>query len=108
MDLDLSVDGEKAIGRLMRYLRVEGVTGQEAAIGAEIFRELNELGVRPKDRKIDTAPQRIVLKCQTGNHIVTLPGTRPGPRRLFSTHLDTVPLCAGAVPVRKGDRIESE
>src|SRR5262249_18289029 len=34
-----------------------------------------------------------------------LPGTRPGPRRLFSTHLDTVPLCAGAKPVRRGRRI---
>src|SRR5262245_6595646 len=102
MDLDLSVDSEKVIERLMRYLRIEGTTGNEAAIGAEIFRELKELGVRLKDRKIDTAFQRIPLKCQTGNHIVTLPGTRPGPRRLFSTHLDTVPLCAGAVPIRKG------
>src|SRR5262245_20128054 len=108
MDLDLSVDNEKAIERLMRYLRIEGTTGNEAAIGAAIFLELKELGVRLKDRKIDTAFHRIPLKCQTGNHIVTLPGTRPGPRRLFSTHLDTVPLCAGAVPVRKGGRIESE
>src|SRR5262249_31073968 len=34
------------------------------------------------------------------NLIVTLPGTRPGPRLLFSTHLDTVSLCGGAVPKR--------
>jgi hypothetical protein len=45
------------------------------------------------------------LPTQTGNLIVTLPGTRPGPRLLFSTHLDTVPLAAGAVPVRAGKRI---
>src|SRR5262249_34604678 len=48
------------------------------------------------------------LPTQTGNLIVTLPGT-PGresyPRWLFMTHLDTVPLCAGARPVRKGNRI---
>jgi len=37
--------------------------------------------------------------------IVSFPGTRPGPPRLFMTHLDTVPLCAGAKPIRKGDRI---
>src|SRR5207248_10126375 len=32
-------------------------------------------------------------------------GTLPGPRRMFMTHLDTVPLCAGARPLRDGDRI---
>src|SRR5262249_24314392 len=31
-----------------------------------------------------------------------------GPPLLFSTHLDTVPLCAGAVPVRSGKRIRPE
>src|SRR5262249_38782263 len=30
---------------------------------------------------------------------------QPGPRWLFMTHLDTVPLCAGAKPLRKGNRI---
>src|SRR5262249_28074694 len=38
--------------------------------------------------------------------IVQMPGTEPGPRRLFLTHLDTVPLCAGAEPVRVGRRIK--
>src|SRR5206468_8919994 len=51
------------------------------------------------------ANEKIPLPTQTGNLIVTLPGTRPGPRRLFMTHLDTVPLCAGAVPVHKGNKI---
>ena len=32
----------------------------------------------------------------------------PGPRLLFATHLDTVPLCAGAKPKREGDRIVSD
>src|SRR5438034_4221845 len=39
------------------------------------------------------------------NLIVKLPGTRPGPRLLFMTHLDTVPLCAGAEPAQKGNRV---
>ena len=37
-----------------------------------------------------------------------MPGSRPGPRLLFSTHLDTVPLCAGAKPKREGDRIVTD
>ena len=48
------------------------------------------------------------MPTETGNLIVDLPGTRPGPRLLFSTHLDTVPLCAGAKPRREGDRIVSD
>jgi tripeptide aminopeptidase len=48
------------------------------------------------------------LPTETGNLIVDLPGTKPGPRLLFSTHLDTVPLCAGAKPRREGDRIVSD
>jgi tripeptide aminopeptidase len=53
----------------------------------------------------DRAHERIPVPTQTGNLIVNLPGTSAGPRRLFMAHLDTVPLCAGARPVRKGDRI---
>src|SRR5262249_40852625 len=53
----------------------------------------------------DRAHEKIPLPTQTGNLLITLPGTLPGPRRLFMTHLDTVPLCAGARPIRDGDRI---
>src|SRR5207249_4206515 len=104
-DLDLSVNEEQAVGRLMRFLSVEGITGQEQAIGAEVARALQEAGVPANQIRFDYAHEKIPLPTQTGNLIVTLPGTRPGRRRLFMTHLDTVPLCAGAKPLRKGERI---
>jgi tripeptide aminopeptidase len=104
-DADLSFDEAAAVRRLMRFLAVEGVTGQEAAIGRDVVRALTEAGVPRKWIRFDDAHTRIPLPTQTGNLLVTLPGTRPGRRRLFMTHLDTVPLCAGAVPVRKGNRI---
>jgi tripeptide aminopeptidase len=104
-DLDLSVNEEQAIARLMRFLSVEGITGQEKAIGAEVARALQEAGVPANQIRFDNANARIPLPTQTGNLVVTLPGTRPGRRRLFMTHLDTVPLCAGAKPVRDGDTI---
>ncbi len=103
--LDALIDTEAAIGRLMRFLAVEGVTGQEGAIGREVVAALVGGGVPRRAIRFDTAHDRIPLPTETGNLIVTLPGTRPGPRLLFSTHLDTVPLCAGAVPVRGKDRI---
>src|SRR5271154_5562029 len=96
-----SLDQDQAIARLMRFLAVEGVTGQEKAIGAEVVNALLEIGIPPSAIRFDQANTKIPLPTQTGNLIVTLPGTKPGPRRLFSTHLDTVPLCAGAVPLRK-------
>src|SRR5437773_10096342 len=102
---DLSFDTDQAIDRLMRFLSVEGITGQEEAIGRTVAEALIEGGVPRKHIRFDKANEKIPLPTQTGNLIVTLPGTRPGPRRLFMTHLDTVPLCAGAVPVRQGKRI---
>lgn len=104
-DAMLNVDGDKAIDGLMRFLAVEGVTGQEEAIGREVALALREVGVPAGAIRFDDAHKRIPLPTQTGNLIVTLPGNAPGPRRLFMTHLDTVPLCAGAVPLRQGKRI---
>jgi len=94
-----------AVGLLMRFLAVEGVTGQEKNIAREIQAALKESGVSPRNIQLDDANTRISLPTQTGNLVAYLPGTLPGPRLLFMTHMDTVPLCAGAVPVRKGDRI---
>jgi tripeptide aminopeptidase len=90
---------------LMQFLSVEGVTGQEAAIAAAVSDALKKAGVPASAIRFDEVNKRIPLPTETGNLIVDLPGTRPGPRLLFSTHLDTVPLCAGAKPRREGDRI---
>lgn len=103
----MSIDESAAIDRLLRFLSVEGVTGHEAAIGKSVADELKSLGVPAVAIRHDDANSRISLPTETGNLIVDLPGTRPGPRLLFMTHLDTVPLCAGAKPVREGGRIKS-
>ncbi len=99
------LDVDQAIARLLRYLAIEGITGQEEAIGRAVLEDLLAAGVPRRAMRFDDAHQHIPLPTQTGNLIVTLSGTRPGPRRLFLTHLDTVPLCAGAVPVRRGRRV---
>ncbi len=101
----LAFDADRALARLLRFLAVEGITGQEEAIAGEVVNALRQAGIPEKCIHFDQAHKKIPLPTQTGNLFVKLPGTRPGPRRLFVTHLDTVPLCAGAVPVRKGPRI---
>ena len=101
----LSFDGEQAVARLLHFLAIEGITGEEGAIGRAVVRSLLEAGIPRKAIRFDRAHEKIPLPTQTGNLVVKLPGTLAGPRRLFMTHLDTVPLCAGARPVRKGKRI---
>src|SRR4051794_12741973 len=98
-------DADRAIARLLQFLSIEGITGQEQAIGKAVVQALLDAGVPRKAIRFDHANDKIPLPTQTGNLIVTLPGTLPGPRRLFMTHLDTVPLCASAKPLRKGERI---
>src|SRR4029077_13890669 len=98
--MDLSFDESRAVEWLMRFLAVEGVTGKEQAIGREVVTALRAAGVPASSIRFDGANARIPVPTQTGNLIETLPGTNDGPRLPFMTHLDTVPLCAGAVPVR--------
>jgi tripeptide aminopeptidase len=109
--LELKVNEEQALSRLIRFLSVEGVTGQEKGIADAVLRDLVESGVPKTDMKFDNADEQIEedadLPAETGNLIVSLPGNRPGPRLLFSTHLDTVPLCGGAEPERRGNKIVS-
>lgn len=103
-----TVDVDYATEMLIRLLAIDSVTGSEAAIGAAIVDELKKVGVPAGAIRYDTANQRIKLPTEVGNLIVDLPGTKPGPRLLFSTHMDTVPLCKGAKPRREGDRIVSD
>src|SRR3954467_15400472 len=97
----MPVDTKAATDRLMRFLAVEGVTGQEAAIGRELTAALKESGVPAKAIRLDDANTRIPVPTETGNLIVDLPGQgklHNQPRIMFMTHMDTVPLCAGAKP----------
>jgi tripeptide aminopeptidase len=104
----MPIDTAAAVQRLMRFLAIEGVTGQEAAIGREIAAALKESGVPAAAIYLDDANTRIPLPTQTGNLIVHLPGRgtmHNQPPLMFMTHMDTVPLCAGAQPKLQGRKI---
>src|SRR5438046_9596635 len=107
----MPVDTQAATDRLMRFLAVEGVTGKEAAIGRELSAALQESGVPATAIRLDDANTRIPVPTETGNLIVDLPGRgalHNQPRIIFMTHMDTVPLCAGAKPKLAGRRIVNE
>ena len=73
------LDVASAEAYLMRYLAIDGVTGQEKAIAEAIRDDLIALGVPASAIRFDDAASRIPLPTETGNLIVDLPGTRPGP-----------------------------
>src|SRR4051812_12893575 len=107
----MPVDHAAATERLMRFLAIEGVTGKEAAIGRDIRAALTEVGVPGNAIRLDDANTRIPVPTETGNLIVDLPGTgamHNQPRLLFMTHMDTVPLCAGAKPKVSGRKIVNQ
>jgi tripeptide aminopeptidase len=102
------IDKDAAINRLMRFLAVAGVTGREAGIGKEIIASLKEAGIPARSIRFDDAHTRIPMPTETGNLIIDLPGRgalKAADRILFVTHMDTVPLCAGAKPERRKNRI---
>ena len=107
----MPVDTQAATDRVMRFLAVEGVTGKEAAIGRELSAALEESGVPADVIRLDDANTRIPVPTETGNLIVDLPGRgamHNQPRIMFMTHMDTVPLCAGAKPKLVGRKIVNE
>src|SRR4030088_1710666 len=104
----MPVDAQAATDRLMRFLAVEGVTGKEAAIGRELSAALEASGVPADAIRLDDANTRIPVPTETGNLIIDLPGRgalHNQPRLMFMTHMDTVPLCAGAKPQLQGRKI---
>lgn len=89
----------RASSLLMRLLACDGVTGEESAIAALVIDELVAAGVPRSAIEQDDAHTRIGIPSACGNIWAYLPGTAPGTPLMFSTHMDTVPLCRGAVPV---------
>ena len=70
-----------------------------------IVNHLKEAGAAGDAIEFDQAHRRIPHGGSIGNLILKFPGTRPGPRRMLMAHTDTVPICRGARPVRKGKYI---
>lgn len=102
-----SVDETRAIEHLMDLLKIEGLSGREGKVAAAIQRKLRAAGCKSAWMAHDLAHRRIPEDFEVGNLIVELPGTVKGDRLLFMGHMDTVPLCRGAVPARRGNRIVS-
>ncbi|VGO19819.1 M20/M25/M40 family metallo-hydrolase [Pontiella sulfatireligans] len=100
------INKDKALSHLLDLLAVPGPTGQESQVVEAITKKLIAAGCKKAWIKTDDAHKRLGEGFEIGNLIVKLPGTIKGATRImFSAHMDTVPLCKGAVPMVKGGRI---
>jgi len=87
---------------LFQMLSIPGLSGEEGAIMDFLVDQLRQAGATDEVLGFDQAHRKIPHGGKVGNLILKLPGSRPGPRRLLLAHVDTVPICRGAKPVKKG------
>jgi tripeptide aminopeptidase len=102
------ISEERALELVTELMGIPGPSGQERLIAEAIERRLRDAGVPAEAIVYDSTPKRSPHGGEVGSLIARLPGTRRGPRRLLMAHIDTVPLCVGSRPVRRGGVIVSD
>lgn len=98
---------DQAVRLVMEMMAIPGTSCHEGKISACISKKLRQAGLPASAICSDRVHQRSAYGGEVGNLIVRLPGTSRGSRRLLMAHLDTVPICVGSQPVRRGNRIVS-
>lgn len=88
-------------------MAIPGKSGDELAVAEFIRAELIAAGADPDRITTDSVQRKTPVPGNTGNLIFQLPANQPGPRRLLMAHMDTVPICVGSRPVRKGNTVRS-
>ena len=100
-------DLDRAQRLVLELMAIPGKSGAEAAVAEAITGHLHAAGIAAALIASDDAHHRTPLAGDTGNLVLRLPGTRRRPRRLLAAHLDTVPICVGAKPVRHGRTVRA-
>lgn len=98
----------RALDLAMALMAIPGRSGQEGKVVEYITAKLHAAGVPALAIRTDNAQKQIPGGGEVGNLVVTLAGTHDGPRRLLMAHMDTVPICVGSKPRRKGAWIVSD
>jgi len=101
------IDEKAAVSLVTEMMAIPGKSREEGQVAGFIREKLALAGIPESAIIDDRANRRSPVGGEVGNVVVKLPGTIRGPRRLLMAHIDTVPLCVGSRPVRKGDYIES-
>ncbi len=97
--MDLNVE------TVIELMKVPGEPGKERVIFEKLQEMLREMGVPAERMTSDRTQEQSEYGGEVGNLIVRLEGRGSGQRRMFSTHMDTVPGAIGCQPRLEGERI---
>ncbi len=86
----------------LELLAVSGRSGCEGQVMELIVGKLRRAGAPRQSIQFDQAHRRSAHSGEIGNLAFKMPGTVRSGRRMLVAHVDTVPLCQGARPVRRG------
>ncbi|MCA9233834.1 MAG: M20/M25/M40 family metallo-hydrolase [Planctomycetales bacterium] len=100
-----SAKSSASVELLLELLALSGPSGGEGPVADFIIKRLRGAGLPAEAVLRDSPPKDSPVAGAAGNLIVKLPGTRRGRRRMLSAHMDTVPICQGARPVKRGRKI---
>ena len=103
----MSQHDKAAFDLVMQMMAIPGKSGEEGAIAEFVREQLIDAGAASKSIRFDSAHKRTPDRGEVGNLVFKLPGTVRQQRRLLMAHLDTVPICVGSRPVRKGNFVRS-
>lgn len=104
----MALDRERALRELMELLNIEAGPAKEKPVAEWLRARFKSFGVKDSQVLVDEAQHQSEYGGDTGNVIVRFDGHGKGPRRLLSTHMDTVPLAVGAKPRLDGDYIRND
>ena len=94
---------KKAEALLLELLSIPGGSCREGEVMKYLTAKLLAAGVNADWLCFDDVQRRSPKGGDAGNLILKMPGTVAGPRRMLMAHTDTVPLCVGTRPVRRGN-----
>jgi tripeptide aminopeptidase len=92
---------------VLELMAIPGKSGEEAAVAEFIRGKLLAAGAPAEAIFADNANKHTLIRGNTGNLILKLPGTGKGPRRMLTAHMDTVPICIGTRPKVEGGFVRS-
>jgi len=87
---------------VLKLMSIPGAGGEEGRVMKFLAGKLRQAGAPEASLQSDRSHRRSPLGGEVGNLVCKLPGTQRAGRRMLMAHADTVPLCCGARPVRRG------
>jgi tripeptide aminopeptidase len=100
-------DLSRAQKLVLELMAIPAKSGEELVVADYIRKKLLAAGASADAITTDNATKQALIKGNTGNLILKLPGTDKAPRRMLTAHMDTVPICIGSQPKVEGNFVRS-